>query len=218
MKKIQILAVSVLSVCLFSAVFTACDKKTDNSETTETSSNIISNTVESSQSVSFSMGADGYKYYIYESDNTETENVGQQVTNHTLLTFTKKAETTKKTETQTAKPTKKDETTVKSNVYDETVKSESKGISVLTKTTPVKKGNTATIAILGQAGKSYSIEFYKNASSVAASAGLSSKTADENGMAVWTFDIGYDCETGNRKIIIRENGSDNFVQTSITIE
>ena len=42
--------------------------------------------------------------------------------------------------------------------------------------------------------------------------------ADSNGMVIWTFEIDDDCESGSRKVIIKEKGSDNFVQTSINIK
>lgn len=220
MKKIQILTAGVLSVCLFTTVFSACDKKTESTETTTVAETTSSALPTNEDGTAYSMGADGYKYYIYDTPSAEsTEKADiQQSTGHTIMSLTTAAETTKKSEIKTDKATKKNETTTKRSVSDETVKNESKGISVLSKTTPVKKGNSASVTIMGQAGKSYYIEFYEDAGTVSTADGLVSKTADSDGLVTWTFEVGYDCEAGNRKIIIKEKGSDNFIQTSITVE
>lgn len=220
MKKIQILTAGVLSVCLFATVFTACDKKTDNEETSTTAADTTATVFPTNEEgTAYSMGADGYKYYIYDTPSAETtEKSDVQSTGHTIMSLTTVAKTTEKKEIKTDKSTKKNETTTKGSVSDETVKDEIKGFSVLSKTTPVKRGNTASVTIMGQAGKSYSIEFYSDADTVSTANGLTPKKADSNGFVTWTFEIGYDCEAGNRKIIIREKGSDNFVQTSITVE
>lgn len=220
MKKIQILTAGILSVCLFTTVFSACDKKNENTETTTVSDTAASAFPTNEEGTAYSMGADGYKYYIYDISSTEsTENADiPQSAGHTIMSLTTAAETVKKSEIKTEKSTKKNEITTKRSVSDETVKNESKGISVLSKTSPVKKGNSASVTIMGQAGKSYSIEFYKDADTVSAADGLNSRTANSDGLVTWTFEVGYDCEEGNRKIIIREKGSDNFVQTSITVE
>lgn len=225
MKKIQIIALSVSAVCIFSAVFTACDKNTVNSETTTvsetqiiTESNTLSEFPTNKDGVAYSMGDDGHRYYIYPEKETTAETTAAPTEKQTTAVKTTKAKTTKVQTTKTEKTTKKSATTTQSNVPDVTVKDENKGFQLLIKTPSVKKGTTATISILGQAGKTYSIDFYKNQTETASYDGLGSKTADENGMVVWTFAIGYDCETGTRKILIKEKGSDNFVQTSITVE
>ncbi|MGN0542373.1 MAG: hypothetical protein ACI4JG_02865 [Acutalibacteraceae bacterium] len=93
----------------------------------------------------------------------------------------------------------------------------SKGISLLTKTSPVAVGNSATVMIQGSPDKKYTIEFYEAPSRKAESKDLAPKTADINGFVTWTFPIDSSCEKGDRKVIIRESGSSNFIQTSITI-
>ena len=222
MKKIQILTAGILSVCLFTTVLSACDKNPEAEETTTVADTAASDSVlpTNEDGTAYSMGDDGYKYYIYDTPSDEAvENTdAPQSTGHTIMSLTTVAKTTEKKEIKTDKSTKKNETTTKKSISDETVKNESKGISVLSKTTPVKRGNSASVTIMGQAGKSYSIEFYKDSAAVSTAIGLADKTADADGLVTWTFDVGYECEAGNRKIIIKEKGSDNFVQTSITVE
>lgn len=131
-----------------------------------------------------------------------------------------------KSVTVTAKPEKTEPNntsiTASQVVTEKTTKGEkideiSKGISLLTKTSPVAVGNSATVMIQGSPDKKYTIEFYETPSSRAESKDLAAKTADINGFVTWTFPIESSCEKGDRKVIIRENGSANFIQTSITI-
>lgn len=225
MKKITALTAAVLSVCLFALVFSSCDKTNDKSKKNTDNNTTANQAADSSalptneDGIAYSMGADGHRYYIYPDNETETESSNiAQPTKQTLIEKTTEAETNKATVSKAEKTTKKNDTTAKSNISNETVKNESKGISVISKTSPVKKGNSASVTIMGQSGKTYSIEFYKNSSAIASADGLGTQTADSNGLVTWTFEVGYDCEVGNRKIIIKEKGSDNFVQTSITVE
>lgn len=131
-----------------------------------------------------------------------------------------------KSVTVTAKPEKTEPNntsiTALQTVPEKTTKGEkideiSKGISLLTKTSPVAVGNSATVMIQGSPDKKYTIEFYETPSRRAESKDLAAKTADINGFVTWTFPIESSCEKGDRKVIIRENGSANFIQTSITI-
>ena len=133
---------------------------------------------------------------------------------------------TTKSVTVTAKPEKTEpnntSVTASQVVTEKTTKGEkideiSKGISLLTKTSPVAVGNYATVMIQGSPDKKYTIEFYETPSRRAESKDLAAKTADINGFVTWTFPIESSCEKGDRKVIIRENGSANFIQTSITI-
>ena len=133
---------------------------------------------------------------------------------------------TTKSVTVTAKPEKTEPNntsiTALQTVPEKTTKGEkideiSKGISLLTKTSPVAVGNSATVMIQGSPDKKYTIEFYETPSRKAESKDLAAKTADINGFVTWTFPIESSCEKGDRKVIIRENGSANFIQTSITI-
>lgn len=134
------------------------------------------------------------------------------------------AQISTKTEKNESKTTKSNSvsTTASQTAPDKTTKGEkideiSKGISLLTKTTPVAVGNSATVMIQGSPDQKYTIEFYETPSRKSESKDLSAKTADINGFVTWTFPIDSSCEKGDRKVIIRENGSSNFIQTSITI-
>lgn len=220
MKKIQILTVGILSVSLFASVFSACDKKTENTETTTVADTTAIALPTNEEGTAYSLGADGYKYYIYDTptDETTERTDNAQSSGHTIMSLTTAAKTTKKAENKTDKPSKDNKTTTSKSVSDETVKNKSKGISVLSKTSPVKRGNSASVTIMGQSEKVYSIEFYSDANTVSTTSGLNNKTAGSDGLVTWTFEVGNNCEPGNRKIIIREKGSDNFVQTSITVE
>ncbi len=93
----------------------------------------------------------------------------------------------------------------------------SNGINILSKTSPVIKGNNASIVITGTPGASYTIEFYETETKKAVHSGLEATKADYSGIASWNFTIEESCEPGERKVIIREKNSDKYIQTSITI-
>ena len=92
----------------------------------------------------------------------------------------------------------------------------SNGLSVQFKSSPVIKGNDATIAVNGTAGKEYVIEVYRNDKDTLTSDKLKPQTATASGVVLWTFDTD-NCNVGYRKIIIREANSDKYIQTSITV-
>lgn len=216
MKKIYAVAALFIAGCSVVTVLTACNK---NDISASSTSCTTEKPVEFSTDVdgtAYSQGDDGYKYVI----TTATEETTKQnvVEGHSFTHPAPVEQTTKETKTTVKSTVAEKATTTKSNVSNETVKNESKGVSVLFKSDGVYKGSTATISVIGEAGKTYSIDFYKNANTVSHAHGLSDLKADENGMAIWTFEIENDCESGNRKIIIREKGSDNFVQTSINVK
>ncbi len=120
--------------------------------------------------------------------------------------------------TKANKTTVKQTTTKRAGASStEVIKEESKGINVLTKTTPVFPGNTATITVLGKPDKKYTIDFYEEGSVPSVATGLEDKTANEYGFVSWTFSISPLCSAGNKKIIIKEIGSDNYIQTSIKV-
>ncbi len=106
-----------------------------------------------------------------------------------------------------------DQPTVDFNV---TIPEKSNGLSVQFKSNPVKKGNDATIAINGEAGKQYTIEVYRNEKDLLSSDKLKLQTANASGIVSWTFDTD-NCNVGYCKIIIRETNSDKYIQTSIIV-
>ncbi|MBO5859021.1 MAG: hypothetical protein J6R20_04525 [Clostridia bacterium] len=97
-----------------------------------------------------------------------------------------------------------------------TVPEKANGLSIQFKSNPVIRGNDATIAVNGQAGKEYVIEVYKNDKDLYVSDKLKSQTANSLGVILWTFDTD-SLNSGYRKIIIREKNSDKYIQTSITV-
>ncbi len=144
----------------------------------------------------------------------------KQATKHVPVSYIPQSnapKTTKKTESATEKQTQQLNTTKKSG-SDEKINDEAKGISIVFKTASVEKGNTASVMIQGEPGKKYSIDFYTSPTETANLSALESKNADENGFVTWTFIIPMSCESGNRKIVVKENGSDKYAQTSINIK
>ncbi|MBP3697316.1 MAG: hypothetical protein J6J45_07215 [Clostridia bacterium] len=118
----------------------------------------------------------------------------------------------------TAKPTQStaEKTTV--NVTElVTVPEKSNGLNVLFKSNSVSRGDDAAITVNGAAGKEYTIEVYRNGKDLLVSDTLKNKQADSNGFVSWTFPTD-NCESGYRKIIVRENGSDKYIQTSILVK
>lgn len=117
-----------------------------------------------------------------------------------------------------AKPTQStaEKTTV--NVTEPvTVPEKINGLNVLFKSNSVSRGDDAAITVNGVAGKEYTIEVYRNGKDLLVSDTLKNKQADSNGFVSWTFPTD-NCESGYRKIIIRENGSDKYIQTSILVK
>lgn len=98
-----------------------------------------------------------------------------------------------------------------------TVPEKSNGLNVLFKSNSVSRGDDAAITVNGAAGKEYTIEVYRNGKDLLISDTLKNKKADSNGFVSWTFPTD-NCESGYRKIIIRENGSDKYIQTSILVK
>ena len=105
--------------------------------------------------------------------------------------------------------------TTKKPVVNDTINEKSVGIFMLSKSDPVSVGNHATIFIQGTPGKTYSIEFYETPSSTAK---LEDKKADANGFVSWSFEIRRACNLGKRKVVIKENNSSNYLETSITVK
>lgn len=126
-----------------------------------------------------------------------------------------KIEKTEKAETAES-ATSSAESTSRKNKSDK-VEEIANGINVLSKTSPVLRGNNASIVITGTPDASYTIEFYETETKKAAYSGLEAVKADHSGIASWSFTIEEGCEAGERKVIIREKNSGKFIQTSITV-
>lgn len=146
---------------------------------------------------------------------------GSQVTKHVPVPYvpqSKTPKTTRKIGPATDKPTQPiNKTTIKAG-SDEKINDESNGINIVFKSNSVEKGGSASVMIQGEPGKKYSIDFYTAPTETANLSALTDQTADENGFVTWTFNIPMSCESGNRKIVVKENGSANYAQTSINVK
>ncbi len=147
---------------------------------------------------------------ITRSDSATIQPVSAAATSKAGGTITKadtKA-TTKKVSARTTVPT------TKRPAVDDVVNEKAVGLFLLSKTDPVQTGNQATVFIQGTPGKTYSIDFYETLSSTAK---IDDAKADANGFVSWSFEITDSCSPGKRKIIIKENNSANYIETSITV-
>lgn len=125
---------------------------------------------------------------------------------------------TEKAKATTVKQTQAETNKVSDSSSDETIPEKSNGINVVYKTDTVEKGSDASIMIQGEPGKKYRMKFYADSSSDSDFSDFEEITADENGFASWTFRVPMNSETGNRKIVINENNTSKYVQTSIKVK
>ncbi len=198
MNKFKKASAIILVFCTAAALFTACDKKDDTS-TDITSAFSVSDKIQEELKTELTTVAETNES-IVASANT---NAAATVSSSEKLT---------KATLEATQPTTK-----KRNVSNDKVEEKAVGISMLSKSDPVKTGNHASIIIQGTPGKTYTIEFYDSINKKASYSELTEKTADENGFVSWSFKIRNSCDLGTRKIIIKENNSDNYLQTSITV-
>ena len=136
-----------------------------------------------------------------------------------IETSPQKSTTTKAHITQnktTQAPTVAATEKVTSTTQAVTIPDKSNGISLILITKNVSKGNDASIAVSGTSGKEYTIEIYRNDKELLSSDSLKPVTADSSSIVTWNFST-QNCDKGQRKIIIRETGSDKYIQTSINV-
>ncbi len=198
--KIKALSAFILAASTAITLFTACDSEKTTEKTTVV------------QTQSTKIHATDYTYNII---STKQENKTEYV--HTVPPVPTEKEENKADAPLTDSVSSNEETTKKKPTGGN-VNEESNGLSLIAKTSPVSVGNTATVIIQGAPDKRYTIEFYKNETETASYSGLSEIISDSSGFASWTFEIGNDCEPGNRKIIIKEKNSNKFIQTSINVQ
>ena len=203
MKTIKIF--TVISFVLISVTALSACKSDDKSVSTES---------QKTQPVSSTVQATDYTYKSIEIITYEAET--KYI--HTVPPIpTEENKTEKKTETNKTTNAKTDITT-KNSSTGEKIEEIINDLSLITKTSPVIKGNSATVIIQGKPNARYIIEFYKNNSEKANYDGLKELTADSSGFVSWTFSIEDDCEIGERKVIVKEKNSNRFIQTSITVK
>lgn len=123
-----------------------------------------------------------------------------------------------------AKSEKAEKSTVKITTTTAVVNSEPiseiyNGISLLSKSSPVARGYSASVTIMGTPNEKFTIEFYKNGTKNPVKlSGLSEKSSNDMGIVTWNFTVPSDCSLGNNMIIIKQSGSKNKLQTSIIVE
>ena len=141
---------------------------------------------------------------VTSAESTETAETKAQVTDNTV----------KGTEPETEIITDKDGNTKPS----ESAKP-SNGISLLSKTSPTSRGTQASVTVMGTPNKEFTIEFYENGNdNLSKSAEFKAKTSNSSGIVTWVFTVPTSCGSGNNKIVIKEKGSKNSLQTSITVK
>ncbi len=136
---------------------------------------------------------------LFYPDNSNVETVPVTSENNTA----------DKTKAPTAAPTAKPTENV-------TVPEIADGLVLRFKSGTVDRGYSASVAVEGTAGKEYTIEVYRSNGETLTSDKLSPKTAGADGVVHWSIPTG-NLTSGNSKVIIREKGSDKYIQTSINI-
>lgn len=207
MKKGKILYTCILFSVIIILIFTACKSEKNNSTAT--------NPTTDSQITSTIIHATDYTYSpiveITEKDETQYVHTVPPVPTFENKTNIEENNTEKTNENGTDKTTNK-------IVINDKVEDRYKDLTLITKTSPVLRGNSATVIIQGTPDAEYTIDFYKNSSSKANYQGLGKLKSDSLGFVSWTFTVENDCEIGERKIIVKEINSDKFIQTSITVQ
>ncbi len=207
--KLRTISAAILAICSAATLLTACNGKTDSNLNGETTVPATSAAVDAATVSVLSTKAEilsQNEHYTYYKPATDKATIAYSYVQHTV----------EPAETQNGS---KEEKSTQSNAASfEKIEEIRNGISVVTKTTPVIIGNSATVMVQGTPGKKYSIDFYENSSNAADYNGLEDKTADSNGFVTWTFEIKSTCQAGNRRIVIKEKNSNKFAQTSITVQ
>ncbi len=91
------------------------------------------------------------------------------------------------------------------SIQTESPAASSGSIQVQSLTSPVERGRTAYMEILGTPGEEYSITVYY-ASSVSKAADLVPKIADDNGLVTWKWKVGSRTAAGTYKITVTGGG------------
>ena len=98
-----------------------------------------------------------------------------------------------------------------------TVQEKSDGISAVALSSKVKAGEMGTLTIMGSPEKEFSFSVTDIDSNKLEFAGTGNKTSDKAGFASWGFTVPENCGKGLKVIIVREEGTDKYLQTSITV-
>ena len=165
---------------------------------------------------------------VTSAESTETAETKAQVTDNTVKgteteIITDKDGNTKPSESAKPAQTKAEvKTTAKPAATEAeliSIPDISNGISLLSKTSPTSKGAQASVTVMGTPNKEFTIEFYENSNdNLSKSAEFKAKTSNSSGIVTWVFTVPTSCGSGNNKIVIKEKGSKNSLQTSITVK
>ena len=192
-KELKIISATILILSICVAVFSSCNIKTEDDDSLNETSVRSTDYTYKNETITMHQQTE----YVYDVPPVPTDPVREEPEENNQTETTAKIKETLKA--------------VEGGKVDEILN----GLSLVTKTTPVIKGNTATIMILGTPDASYSIEIDdKNV----LTENLKNRNADSAGFASWTFMINSNCESGEKKIIIRELNSDKYIQTSIIVQ
>lgn len=138
---------------------------------------------------------------------------------HVPVSYVKRTEKeTKRNKTpSTVRATKQSTKPDSNGTNGETIPEIAEGINTVFITDTVAKGDDASIMIQGEPGKKYLMTFYYGNSDSVFTEPVE-QTADGNGFVTWTFRVPSNCISGNRKIIINEVDSSDYIQTSIKVK
>lgn len=140
----------------------------------------------------------------YESETaTETEPVTESESDKVTVTESETVTETA-TETENAEETKQKETSaLTESLTTEEITNDK--ISVISASQNVKRGNKASLEILGKPNTNYTIKVYYS-NSVSTAKGLEPKNSDKNGSVVWEWKVGTRTKAGKHKIEVSGGG------------
>ena len=205
---------------------TKSDKKIFGNKTTDKSEESNSDSVVNSENTVISKNNSSVNEdnltETYKSETkiiTKKSDIKTTKPKHVPVSYKKKTEnkTEKQQNKTTVRATKQETKKHNANFSAETVPEIIEGLNIVFKSDTVSKGDDASLMIQGVPGKKYILEFYPT-SGDSVFTESDEQISDKNGFVSWTFRIPMNCENGNRKIIIKEIDSSNYIQTSIKIK
>lgn len=209
-KKLHFIASAILILCVAVTMFTACRKEEKSDVTTQKiNNNTNAQTVTEIQNGETQLpvgenASETTKVYAYNDSN-----------GYTVYSYVEATNAPENNAPATEKQTSV-ATTADVKEYP-TVPEINNGLTCV-RTQYASRGQIVTVSvIMGTPNAEYTIEFYENETKLSDAKGLTAKKADSNGTVEWSFLIDGECEIGNRKLIIKEKGSDKYAQTYITV-
>lgn len=220
-KKLYFIASAVLILCVSATMLTACQKEEKSDVTAPKATDAVS--AESLTEKQNIIGTENESISNGETSGTTTVYTYNDSNGYTVYSYVEA--TNAPAAPETAPPTPNNTVTEKPTSVEATAAIEdyptvpevNNGIMCV-RTQYASRGQIVTVSvIMGTPNSEYSIEFYENETRLSDVRGLENKKADTNGTVEWSFIIDDDCELGNRKLVIKEKGSDKYTQTFITV-